>query len=714
MSNQRQVHTFCRVCEPACGLVATVKDGRLEKLAPDREHPITRGFACNKGLAGLDIHRDPDRLNHPLRRASAGDFHRVEWPDALSEIATQLREIVEQSGPDAVSAYVGNPSAFNVLARPTIFQLLRDLGVQRTFGSGTQDCANKFAGSEAVFGSSTIHPIPDLEHTDYLLILGENPAVSHMSFLGIADPMAVLRRARKRGAVIRFIDPRRIESAVSSVGDAVQILPDTDLYLLAALLCEIDRTVGFDHEAIRRHGRRVVELRRFVANFPPGRVSAITGISANEIRTIAHDFATTESAAIHASTGINMGRQGTLAYWLVHMLSFVTGNLDRRGGNVLSEGFYLNAKAGRASLEDGLQETPWGALRRGALPGNLIAESILDPDRPIRAMFVVAGNPVLSIGGEEKIRQAFEALDLLVVVDIYRNATGELAHFLLPSTDMFERQDINLSGLGLQHEPHVQWTDRVVEPQEERREEWWVFARLAQELGQPSVLDEGPSTVESRLWGKVDHMLRTRGHDLEELRGAGLGLSFGEHSPGRFFDTHLQTEDRKINCCPEGFGPALERAHHIFAELESREEGSLSLITRRDKYMHNSWFANIEGMKPSYHDRTFVYLHPDDATSRQLGEGDRAVISNRNGEIEAEVRFDEALRPGVVAIPHGWGNKETPGMRVAHRTPGANVNRLLPSGPGSFEPLSSQAHMTGIPVSVDKEAVADRRVLRNT
>ena len=695
---KHRVHTFCRVCEPACGLVADVEDGRLVRLAPDSEHPVTEGYACHKGLAGLDIHHDPDRVNHPLARTDGG-FRRVGWDEAFSGIARRLQEILDESGPDAVAAYVGNPSGFNVLARPAIQSFLGQLGVSRTFGSGTQDCANKFVGSEAVFGSSTLHPIPDFEHTDYVLILGENPAVSHMSFLGIADPMAVLRRARKRGATIRFVDPRQIESAVGSVGDVVQIRPDTDVYLLAAMLCEIDRTVGFDEEAVSAHGRNVEGLRAFVRRFPPERVSSQTGIAVAEIETLARDFATAPSASIHMSTGVNMGRQGTLAYWLLHALSFVTGNLDRRGGNILSEGFYLNAKAGRARVEDGYHETVWGTLRKGALPGNLIAEEILDLQRPIRALFVAAGNPVLSIGGEEKIRRAFESLDLLVTVDIYRNATGEMAHYVLPATDMFEREDLNLNGLGLQHRPWVQWTGPVVEAQAERREEWWIFSRLCQEMGFESVLDGDQSDIQDGLWGKLDHMLRTRGHSFEELKASRHGIRFADHSPGRFFERHIQTEDRRLDCCPAAFAEALERAEELFRELEETPLG-LSLITRRDKYMHNSWYSNVESLKPPHHDRTFLYMHPSDADERGLDEGEMARLSNENGEIEVEVRFDPALLAGVVAVPHGWGNKETPGMRVARRSPGANVNRLLPTGPGSFEPLSSQSHMTGVAVEV--------------
>ena len=187
--------TFCRVCEPACGLVASVENGELVALAPDKAHPITQGFACNKGIAGLEIHRDPDRLARPLKKQADGSFAALSWDDAAREIAQRLRAIVDESGPDAVAAYIGNPTAFNTLAGPAMGSFFGQLGTRRSFSSGTQDCTNKFAASEQVFGTATLHPVPDIGNTQYLLLIGENPRVSHMSFLGIADPVAELKAA---------------------------------------------------------------------------------------------------------------------------------------------------------------------------------------------------------------------------------------------------------------------------------------------------------------------------------------------------------------------------------------------------------------------------------------------------------------------------------------------------------------------------------------
>jgi anaerobic selenocysteine-containing dehydrogenase len=657
-------------------------------------------------MATLDIHRDPDRLNHPLRKNAQGEFERVSWDTAVGEIATRLRELIETHGAECVATYFGNPTAFNTLAGPGVLPFVGQLGLKRTFNSGTQDCANKFAGSLAVFGSSTVQLVPDLEHTDFLMILGANPRVSHWSFISVADPMAALRRIRDRGGEIFLVNPRRVETIESGVGEWVGVRPDTDLYLLASMLQHIDATSGFDADVMAAHGRHVDELRRFVADYTPERVSEVVGVPAERIRALADGFANARAASIHMSTGVNMGRQGTLAYWLMHMLSFVTGNLDRRGGNVRSLGFYDNSKAGRGDYGQGFGESEFGAVRKGALPGNLMPDYILDAKNPVRAMIVVAGNPVLSIGGEARLREAYEKLELVVCIDLYRNATGEYADFLLPSTDALERADVNITGLGYQQQPYVQFTEAVVPPREERREEWWAFARLCQEMGMRSPLDAEGDPAEP-MWGRIDHMMSSRGTSLEKLKSSPAGLALEQFDceeplpTGDFFERHLQTPDHKVDCCPDGFADALAGAAEIFDDLEGEPANMLKLITRRTPTMMNSWYENLPKMQRRKGSRNPLYIHPDDAG--ELGLEASAVVKVRSawGEVEATLTPDDGMLRGVVAMTHGGGNQATRGMRVASGTPGTNVNALLPTGAGSFDPLSNQAFMTGIPVTID-------------
>jgi anaerobic selenocysteine-containing dehydrogenase len=376
----------------------------------------------------------------------------------------------------------------------------------------------------------------------------------------------------------------------------------------------------------------------------------------------------------------------------------VTGNLDRRGGNLLSVGFYRSAKAGRRRFEDGFVDTEFGTLRRGALPGNLLAHAIEESREPVRALFVLAGNPLLSIGGEERLRRAFERLELLVCVDLYRNATGETAHYLLPATDMFERADVNLTGLGLQHRPWVQYSEAVVEPRGERREEWWIFARLAQALGLRSPLDAPGADP----WSRIDHMLASRGLSRAALRERPRGVELEDGlEPGRFYTEHLQTADGRVDCCPDAFAPALAAAERIYEELLAEGPARLKLITRRDPWMHNSWYANLPRLRRGAHATNPLWVHPDDLAERRLHPGGRARLWNEHGALEVSVEADPGLVRGVVALAHGGGHARAPGLRVAQAAPGVNPNTLLPIGPGSFEALSSQAFMTGVPVELE-------------
>jgi anaerobic selenocysteine-containing dehydrogenase len=684
-------------------MIATVEDGQLKKLEADREHPISRGFVCNKGIYGADVHNDPDRLNEPLKRVGPGQFEPISWDQAASEIAGRLKDVVDRHGSEAVGSYTGNPNAFNTLFGPSYGSFMRQLGARYFFSSGTQDCANKFAASEAVFGTRTLHPLPDVDHSDFILIVGENPAVSHMSFVSIPNPMAHLKDAADRGAKVLYVNPRRIESA-SIAGEVLKIRPDTDVYLFAALIHEIDRTVGF-HESVRVRGERLDELREFVAAYSPDRVAGVTGIPAEDIRALAAEFANAPSACAHMSTGVNMGRQGTLAYWLLQMLVFVTGNLGRRGGNFYSLGFYERSTAAGRAVPEGMLETPFGEVRKPggvgiSLPGNLLASYITELDKPIRALFVSSGNPVLSIGGEAHLREAMESLELLICVDIYRNATAEYADYVLPAAGAFEREDINFAGIGLQFEPSVQFTEAVVPPAFERKPDWWIYERLAQAMGFTSALDGVPEGELPDMWGRVNAMLRSRGHDMEALRKAEI-IAFERSEPEEFYERFLQRDSQRVDCCPEVFADAITRMEQLFEEEVARPASALKLISKRDAYMFNSWYANVAKLKTKDRDRNYLYMHPEDAQERQIQDGATVRIENETGAgVSAPVKLTDDLMPGVVAMSHGWGQAQSRGMKVASSAPGVNCNVLLPSGPGSFEPLSNQAHMTGIPVSV--------------
>ncbi|MGE0384367.1 MAG: molybdopterin-dependent oxidoreductase [Gammaproteobacteria bacterium] len=685
------VRTFCRICEPACGLVAEVEDGRVCAVGPDREHPVSRGFCCRKGIALLDLHRDPDRLDQPLARGPAG-FAEVGWNAAAAEIGKRLRRILDRDGPEAVAGYAGNPLGFNALGTDAFMRFLRTLGSTRRFDASTQDCANKYAASAAVYGSTTVQPIPDLAHTRLLLVIGANPRVSHGSFIAAPGLHADLRAIAARGGRVVFVDPRRIEEPQRGLGETLLIRPDTDAWFLAALLHAIDRRGGLDEAVLAAHGRNVQGLRRFIAGYSPERVAPVTGIDAAAVEDLAGAWLEAGGATVYASTGLNMGSAGTLAYWLVQMLAFATGNLDRRGGNLKSEGFYPNSGAGTVDYADSRTRIEFGPGLAGVLPGSLLADYILDARQPVRALFVAAGNPLLSCAGEPRLARALAQLELLVCVDLYRNATGEHAHFLLPATDQLEREDLNLVGLGLQSPPWVQFTPAVAAPKGGRRNEWWIFARLAQAAGLPSPLD----TPGFDPWGKLRHMFARGGLDFDALRADPRALLLPVPAPGRFFEDHVRHADRRVDCCPAAFGDAIDA---LEAEFRRRlaTPAQMLLISGREPLMHNSWFENLAPMRARA-DRGLLHLHPDDAAAHGLDDGAPVAVHSDHGEVRARVRLDPALMRGAAWLPHGGGHGNAAGLRIASADPGVNPNALLPSGPGSYDPLSNQARMTGIPI----------------
>ncbi len=685
--------TYCRLCEVGCGLVAEVEGGRIVRLRPDKDHPVSAGFACNKGLLSLDVHHDPARVSVPQRRAADGTFVDETWDDALDDIAARLAAIVDEHGPSSVAMYLGNPTAFNAIAGPAAGLFLLQIGSDRIFTAGSQDCGNKFAIGELLWGSAQTHLVADLDRTDHVLLLGTNPRISKGSFLVMPDPVAKLAEVEARGGTVRFVDPRHGEP---KVGETVQIKPDTDVYLLAAMLHEIDRTVGFDPD-----GAALVtdldQLRAFVAQFPAERVAPIVGIDATRIAAMAAEFAGAPTASVHVSTGVNMGRHGALAYWLTIMLSMLTGNLDRPGGNVPATRATAPTPMSQPAGPEGFVDTPWGSFRpnAGGQPGALLGSMIREGDPPIRALISVAGNPALSIGGGDDLADALAELDLLVTVDFYRNATGELADHVLPALDWYERQDLNTFVQGTQVTPYVQWTGPVVEPAGERRSEQWIFAALAERLGHPPVF--GPDgDVLSMLY---DGTLAEHGLAMAALRQSADGVAvLAPTDTGGFLER--MTPDGTLDGSPAMLGPARERAVALFDELAAEPDDQLKLITRRTSHTINSALQNVERLKKGAGADNPLWLSPTDAERLGVVDGSRVRVWNRFGQVEAAARLDDTLRPGVVAMTHGFGNARTHGQPVARAHPGVNVNALSPVGPGTFDPVSTMSHLTGIPVEV--------------
>jgi anaerobic selenocysteine-containing dehydrogenase len=699
MTDVKLVSTFCRICEPLCPLVAEVDGaGTVLAIHPDREHPVSGGFACHKGTSYHRVHHDPNRLDHPLRRVNPkseprGRFERVSWDEAFGDIGERLRAIRAEHGNEAVACYWGNPLAYTSSGIATVYTFWEKMGSTRLFGGLTQDLSNKFAAMDAVFGVEATFPAPDLYHTDFFLCLGSDPSGSHLTAASVPDAIEAIRGIRRRGGGVTFVNPRRIRAVELGLGEHLQIRPDTDLYLLAAMLTEIDRLGGWDADVLARHARRVEGLRAFIAPYDAESVADVTGLSAESIRRTARAFAEAPTAIAHMGTGGNMGRQGTLVYWLLQMLNLVTGNLGRAGGGLLRG----QPPGDRFDeLPERFFDSPVGTVRHvwGHLPGNLLADSITTTVDPIRALIVIGGNPIMAIPGEERLRAAFPRLELIVTMDLYRSATAELSDYLLPVSDWLERADYRSGGVAIV--PTAQYSEAVVPAQAERMEEWWIVARLEQELGLPSVLDGDGLDFAAAIH---DAMAAAAGTSVDEL------LTLPSHTKVLADNVSIPIEeavafsDGRVDCCPPSFAPLLARARELFDELAAEPPGQLKLIQWRNRRQHNTWGHRLT---PTLREGRFavnpLFMHPTDAAERGFAEGDRVTVSSASARVETVVGFDDALRRGVVALSHGYGERSADDPDDAEV--GVNVNRLLPSGPGSYEPYSSMAFMVGVPVEL--------------
>jgi formate dehydrogenase len=717
-----RVRTFCRICEVYCGLVAEVDDGRVLALRPDRDHPVSRGYACVKGLGLGALHDDPHRLDHPLKRV--GDvYQRISWDQAITEIGARVRTLVDAHGPRAVALYQGNPTFFSFQAVLMSSAFVEALGSPNVFASHSVDTNNKFHVSTAMYGLSLVHPVPDLDRMRFLMCLGTNPTVSQMSVLQVADATAALRGIVDRGGRVVMVDPRRSET-VRKVGEHVPIRPGTDAYLLAAMLHVLTAELGADVDRVRAVASGVDEVLAVVAPWSPERATAVTGIPAETIRELATAYATAEGAALYMSTGVNMGPFGSVAYWLLQCLNLISGNLDRAGGLLVPEGAFdvlrLSAALGLGTFDE--HRTTDGRWHRvaGAFPVAALADEITTdhPDR-VRALFVTAGNPVHSVpDGSRRLVEAMRRLDLVVSIDLYRNETAALADYVLPATDMLERSDFTITHQVLQVVPHVQWTPAVVPPAHERREEWRTFADLAEASGTPLLgataanalprlnrllrrLPGRPELTPDRLialllrWGR-----RT---SMRELRRHPEGVLLPRSEPGTFLGRRVRTADGLVHLAPPELVADAARLGELEAELSRTDV--LRLVGRRDRRSHNSWMHGNPRISQPAGGNT-VLLHPQDAVERGIAEGDTIEVSSPTGSVRLPCSLTEDVARGVVVVPHGWGHA-TSGHPRARSLPGANVNDVIPGGPAHMDPVSGQAVMLAHAVEVRRVLVGD-------
>ncbi len=720
----------CNLCEAICGIEISLHDNGHLDIRGDKDDPFSRGYICPKAVALQDIYYDKDRLKHPVRRTADG-WKRIEWDEAFDEITNNLKRIQRQHGRSSVATYLGNPNVHNSGAMLFAPGFIRSLHTRNRFSATSVDQLAHHLSACLMFGHQLLLPVPDVDRTKFFLVLGANPAISNGSLMTAPGMNRRLREIRERGGKVIIVDPRFNETA--RLADRhLFIRPGTDVLLLLALL-----HVVFAEELTRlgqlaSFTKGVDTVRDVVAEFSPEKVAAITGIDATEIRSLATEFASAESAVCYGRIGVSTQKFGGVCQWLINVLNTVTGNLDRPGGAMFTLPAFDPVTAPRAVSPPGSLGRWHSRVRKlpefgGELPVAALAEEILtDGPGQVRALVTVAGNPVLSTPNGRELDRGLAGLEFMASIDFYINETTRHAHIILPPTSPLERGHYDLAFNVLAVRNTTKFSPAMFSPDRDARHDWQILLELQTRLDAGLV-----SGVKNKIVKQfssperiLDFGLRfgpygagvnpfSKGLTLRRVRKAVHGIDLGPLKP--CLPGRLRTADKRIELAPEILVKDVERvrnwqrshpagngnAYVAGGQSSANGRGELLLIGRRQLRSNNSWMHNSERLvrgKP----QCTILMHPDDAAHRHLTKGENVRVRSRVGSIVLPLEISEEMMRGVVSIPHGWGHDRAGNqLEVAQEHAGASINDVTDDL--AVDELCGTAAFNGTPVEVEAQ-----------
>jgi anaerobic selenocysteine-containing dehydrogenase len=734
----RVAYRTCPLCEATCGLRLEIEHGRVTRIRGDEDDPFSKGFICPKGSTLGTLHEDPDRLRRPLVRRN-GVHVEVSWDEAFAEIERRLSPLLEEHGRHAVAVYFGNPNAHNFGSTLAIRPLAKALGTRNVYSASTVDQMPKHVACGLVFGHPLTIPVPDVDRTDLLLLLGANPLESNGSLATAPDWPGRLAAIRARGGRVVVVDPRRTRTA-EQADRHVRIRPGTDAALLAGIAWALfdEGLAGTGALAGLVVGVHAVE--EAVAGFRPERVSSFTGVPAETIVDLARELASAPTAVVYGRIGTHTTAYGTLAAWLVDVLNTITGNLDRPGGAMFPHAAHEQPRRPPRGFRTGRWQSRVRGLPEvlGELPVATLADEIETPGAgQVRALLTVAGNPALTTPDAGRLERLLAGLELMVSIDPYLNATTRHADVILPPPSVLEKPHYDLAFTALSVRDVAHFSPPVFERPPGTPSEFEILVRLAAIAGglgaraDPAALaaatltgriEEAVADPSSPLHGRdsaellaalgerpveerlLDLLLRT-GHrgdgfgaapgglSLEALERAPHGLDFGPLAP-RLPDA-LSTPSGKVELAPPALVEDIERLERA---LDVTAAGGMVLIGRRQLRTANSWTQNVPVLVRG-RETCVAQVHPEDAARLGLVDGARATVRSAAGAVDVPVEVTDVVMPGVVCIPYGWGHGR-PGARQAVAAAHAGVNVNVLTDASATDPLSGTAVLNGIPVTV--------------
>jgi anaerobic selenocysteine-containing dehydrogenase len=700
----------CNLCEAICGIEITVRDDRKLEIRGDKDDPLSRGYICPKAVALQDFHYDKDRLRHPVRRTANG-WQRIGWDEAFDEVANNLKRIRATPGRNSVASYLGNPSVHNYGILLFAPPFLRSLKTRSKFSATSVDQLAHHLAAYLMFGHQLLLPVPDLERTKFLLMLGANPLASNGSMMTAPGMSRRIQEIRQRGGKVILIDPRRNETA-RVVDRHLFIRPGTDVLLLLALLQVVfaERLVKPGPVAEFMHGLETI--RDLVAEFSPERIAGITGVEADQVRLLAREFAAAESAVCYGRIGVSTQEFGGVCQWLINVLNVVTGNLDRAGGAMFTLPAFDPVTAPQSLAPRGSFGRWRSRVRKlpefaGEIPVAALAEEILtEGEGQIKALVTIAGNPVLSTPNGRELDRALSSLEFMVSIDCYINETTRHAHVILPPTSPLERDHYDLAFHLLAVRNTAKFSPALFPRDQDTRHDWEILLELQTRIEHEGLRGRLKRELTRRFLRPermLDLGLRFGPHKLtlKKLKQAKHGIDLGPLSP--CLPKRLRTSDKRIQLAPEVLVKDVARVKakllgHASQNGHFSQNGHLRLIGRRQLRSNNSWMHNTERLlrgKP----QCTVLMNPADASARQLVRGQTVIVQSQVGAIEAPLEISAEMMPGVVSLPHGWGH-DRPGVQleVAQQHAGTSINDLTDNQ--AIDALCGTAAFNGVLVTV--------------
>ncbi len=719
-NNSSPHYRACNLCEAICGIEITIQDGQRLDIRGDKDDPFSRGYICPKAVALQDIHYDKDRLKFPVRRTANG-WERIGWSDAFDEVAFNLKRVKAKYGRNSVATYLGNPNVHNYGAMIFAPGFIRSLHTRNRFSATSVDQLAHHLASYLMFGHQLLLPVPDLDHTNFFLILGANPAVSNGSMMTAPGMGRRLQEIRQRGGKVILIDPRFNETA--RLADRhLFIRPGTDVLLLLALLHVVFEAGLTRPGPLASFTKGVETVGKMVAEFPPEKVAAITGIDSGQIRQLAKEFASAESAVCYGRIGVSTQEFGGVCQWLINVLNIVTGNLDRPGGAMFTLPAFDPVTAPQSVSPRGSFARWHSRVRKlpefaGELPVVALAEEILtEGPGQIKALVTLAGNPVLSTPNGRQLDRAFGSLEFMAAIDCYINETTRHAHIILPPSSSLERTHYDLAFNVLAVRNTAKFSPALFQADSETRHDWQILlelqTRMEYEGAFGSMFGRVQREVGKRFFGPeriLDLGLRlgpygakanpfSKGLTLRKLKQAVHGIDLGPLRsclPGR-----LRTADKRIELAPEVMVKDVERVRSKFLkDAPHHSNGELLLIGRRHLRSNNSWMHNSQRLVKGKPQCT-ILMHPADAAKRELKSGQTVSVRSSVGSVSLPIEISEEMMPGVVSIPHGWGHDRLGvELDVAQQHAGESINDVTDNQ--AIDALCGTAAFNGTWVAVD-------------